>query len=79
MPRISRDRAIARLRAKWLDDVLRRPRAKLPLAAVLSAENVEAVATLDLYSQCDEDLAERERCRRLILAWLHERPTGTLQ
>jgi hypothetical protein len=48
-------------------------------AAPLSAENVEAVATLDLYSQYDQDLAERERCRRLILAWLHERPTGTLQ
>jgi hypothetical protein len=79
MPRISRDRAIARLRAKWLDDVLRRPRAKLPLAAVLSAENVEAVSTLDLYSQYDEDLAERERRQSLILAWLQDRLTGTIQ
>jgi hypothetical protein len=48
-------------------------------AAVLSAENVEAVATLDLYSQYDQDLAERERRQRLILAWLQDRPTGTLQ
>jgi hypothetical protein len=62
MPRISRDRAIACLRA-----------------ALLSAENVEEVATLDIYSQHDEDLAERERRQRLILAWLQDRPTGTLQ
>jgi hypothetical protein len=77
MPRISSDRAIARLRA--IDHVLRRPRAKLPLAALLSTENVEAVATLDLYSQYDEDIAERERRQRLLLAWLQDRPTGTLQ
>jgi hypothetical protein len=79
MPRISRNRAIARLRAKWLDHILRRPCATLPLSALLSAENVEAVAALDLYSQYDEDLAERERRQRLILAWLQDRPTGTLQ
>jgi hypothetical protein len=79
MPRISRHRAIARLRAKWLDHILRGPRATLPLGALLNAENVEAVAVLDLYSQYDEDLAERERRQTLILAWLQDRPTGTLQ
>src|ERR1700722_4269626 len=37
------------------------------------------VATFDLYSQYDEDLAERERSLTPILAWLQDRPTGTLQ
>ncbi len=78
MPRISRDRAIARLCAKWLDHILHRRRATLPLATVLSAENVEAVAALDLYSQYDEDLAARDRRQRLILAWQQKRPTGAL-
>jgi hypothetical protein len=44
VPRISRDRALARLRAKWLDENLHRPRTPLKLAELLSAENVEAVA-----------------------------------
>ena len=67
MPRISRDRALARLRAKWLEENLHRPRTPLKLAELLSAENVEAVAALNLYSQYDEDLAERDRRQRLIL------------
>ena len=80
MPRISRDRALARLRAKWLDENLHRTRgAPLKLAELLSAENVEAVTALDLYSQYDEDLAERDRRQRLILAWQQARPTGRLQ
>jgi hypothetical protein len=80
VPRISRDRALARLRAKWLDENLHRPRgAPLKLAELLSAENVEAVTALDLYSQYDEDLAERDRRQRLILAWQQARPTGRLQ
>jgi hypothetical protein len=33
MPRNSRDRAFARLCARWLDQVLRRPNATPPLAA----------------------------------------------
>jgi hypothetical protein len=73
VPRISRDRALARIRAKWLDDNLHHPRTPLKLTELLSAENVEAVA-LDLYSQYDEDLAERDRRQRLILAWQQPRP-----
>ena len=79
MPRISRDRAIARLCAKWLDNDLHRPRTPLKLGELLSVENVEAVAALDLYSQYDEDIAERDRRQRLILAWQQARPTGRLQ
>ena len=37
------------------------------------------VTALDLYSQYDEDLAERDRRQRLILAWQQARPTGRLQ
>jgi hypothetical protein len=37
------------------------------------------VAALDLYSQYDEDIAERDRRQRLILAWQQEKPTGRLQ
>jgi len=54
VPRISRNRAIARLCAKWLENDLHRPRTPLTLAELLTEENVEAVATLDLYSQCNE-------------------------
>ena len=79
MPRISRDHAIARLCAKWLDNNLHRPRTTPTLAELLTEENVEAVATLDLYSQYDENLAERDRRQRLILAWRQARPTGRLQ
>ena len=80
MPRISRDRAIARLCAKWLvENDLHRPSTIRTLAELLTEENVEAVATLDLYSQYDQDIAERDRCRRLILAWQQARPTGRLQ
>jgi hypothetical protein len=79
VPRISRDHAIARLCAKWLDNNLHRPRTTPTLAELLTEENVEAVATLDLYSQYDEDLAERDRRQRLILAWQQARPTGRLQ
>jgi hypothetical protein len=78
MSRISRDRALARLRAKWLDNNLHRPRTSPTLAELLSEENVEAVAALDLHSQYDEDLAERDRRQRLILAWQQARPTGRL-
>jgi hypothetical protein len=39
------------------------------LAAQLTEENVEAVAALDLHSQYDEDIAERDRRQRRILAW----------
>ena len=79
MPRISRNRAIARLCAKWLQNDLHRPRTTPTLAELLTEENLEAVATLDLYSQYDEDLAERDRRQRLILAWQRARPTGRLQ
>ena len=79
MPRISRDHAIARLCAKWLDNNLHRPRTTPTLAELLTEENVEAVAALNLYSQYDEDLAERDRRQRLILAWQQARPTDTLQ
>jgi hypothetical protein len=51
VPRISRDHAIARLCAKWLDNNLHRPRTTPTLAELLTEENVEAVAALNLYSQ----------------------------
>ena len=79
MPRISRDRAIARLCAKWLENDLHHPSTIRTLAELLTEENVKAVAALDLYSQYDEDIAERDRRRRLILAWQQARPTGRLQ
>ena len=79
VPRIPRDRAIVRLCAKWLQNDLHRPRTTPTLAELLTEENLEAVATLDLYSQYDEDLAERDRRQRLILAWQQARPTGRLQ
>jgi hypothetical protein len=78
MPRNSRDRAFARLCARWLDQVLRRPDAKPPLAAWLRTENLEAVAALDLYPEYDEGLAERDRRQRLIIAWMQDKPTGRL-
>jgi hypothetical protein len=55
MPRNSRDRAIARLSARWL----RRPDATPPLAKWLETRNLETVAALDLYQEYDEGLAER--------------------
>ena len=79
MPRVSRHRAIARLYAKCLDNTLSRQRTIATLAAQLTEENVEAVTTLDLYSQYNEDIAERDRRQRLILAWEQARPTGRLQ
>ena len=79
MPRISRNRAIARLCAKWLENDLYHPRTPLTLAELLTEENVEAVAALNLYSQYDEDITERDRRQRLILAWQQARPTGRLQ
>jgi hypothetical protein len=79
VPRIPRDRAIARLCAKWLDNNLHHRETPLKLAELLSVDNVEAVAALNLYSQYDEDLAERDRRQRLILAWQQTRPTGRLQ
>jgi len=51
VPRISRNRAIARLCAKWLENDLHRPRTTPTLAELLTEENVEAVAALNLYSQ----------------------------
>ena len=79
MPRISRNRAVARLYAKWLDNTLHCQPTIRTFAAQLTEENVEAVAALDLYPQYDEDVAERDRRRRLILAWQQEKPTGRLQ
>jgi hypothetical protein len=79
MPRISRDRAIARLYAKWLDITLHCQRTIRTLATQLSEENVEAVAALDLYSEYDEGLVERDRRQRLILAWMQDKPNGKLQ
>ena len=47
MPLISRNRAIAGLCAKWLENDLRRPRTTPTLAELLTEENVEAVAALN--------------------------------
>jgi hypothetical protein len=79
MSRNSRDRAFARLCARWLDHSLRRPDARPPLAKWLETGNLEAVAALDLYSEYDEGLVERDRRQRLILAWIEDKPTGRLQ
>jgi hypothetical protein len=79
MSRNSRNRAFARLCARWLDYSLRRPDATVPLAAALETENLETVAALDLYSEYDEDLLERDRRQRLILAWMQEKPNGRMQ
>ena len=79
MSRISRDRAVPRLRAKWLENDLHHPSTIRTLAELLTEGNVEAVAAFNLYSQYDEDLAERDRRQRLILAWRQARPTGRLQ
>jgi hypothetical protein len=78
MPRNSRDRAFARLCARWLDHSLRRHNSSLSLAKWLENENLEAVAALDLYQEYDEGLAERDRRQRLILAWMQNTPTGRL-
>ena len=77
MPRISRDRAIARLYAKWLDITLHCQRTIRTLATQLSEENVEAVAALA--SEYDEGVVERDRRQRLILAWMQDKPNGRLQ
>ena len=47
MPLISRNRAIAGLCAKWLENDLHRPRTTPTLAELLTEENVEAVAALN--------------------------------
>jgi glutathione S-transferase len=49
------------------------------LAASLQTENLETVAALDLYSEYDEGLVERDRRQRLILAWIQDKPNGWLQ
>ena len=63
----------------WLDNTPDCQRTIRTLAALLTEENVEAVAALDLYSEYDEDLVERDRRQRLILAWMQDKPTGRLQ
>jgi hypothetical protein len=77
MPSNSRDRAFARLCARWLDQVLHNSHA-MPLARWLERENVEAVESLDLYQEYDKSSAERHRRQRLILAWMQDEPTGRL-
>ena len=47
MSRISRDRAVARLCAKWLENDLHHPSTIRTLAELLTEENVEAVAALN--------------------------------
>lgn len=78
MPRNSRDRAFARLCARWLDHALGGPKTTMPLATWLKAENLETLAALDLYPEYDDGLVERDRRQRLILAWPQDRPTGRL-
>lgn len=43
------------------------------------SRDLEAVAALDLYPEYDEGLVERHRRQRLILAWMQDKRTGTLQ
>jgi hypothetical protein len=79
MPGNSRHLAIARLCARWLEHALRRLDATPPLAKWLETENLETVAALDLYSEYDEGLVERDRRQRMILAWMQDKPNGRLQ
>ena len=79
MSRNYRDRAFARLCARWLDQAPRRPDATVSLAASLETENLETVAALDLYSEYDEGLVKRNRRQRMILAWMQDKPNGKLQ
>ena len=62
--------ALSRVCAKWLENDLHHPRTPLTLAELLTEENVEAVAALNLYSQYDEDLAERDRHQSRLLPCL---------
>jgi hypothetical protein len=47
--------------------------------ALLAGDNLETAAAPDLCSKREDDLVERYRRQRLILAWIRDKPTGTLQ
>jgi hypothetical protein len=79
MSRNYRDRAVARLSVRWRDQALRRADPTQPLTGRFEGDNLETVAALDLYSKRGEDVIERYRRQRLILAWIQDKPTGTLQ
>jgi hypothetical protein len=79
MCRNSRDRAVACVCARRSDQALRRADPTQPLVAWLEGDNLDTVGALDLYSKREEDVVERYRRQRLILAWIQDKPTGTLQ
>jgi hypothetical protein len=79
MSRNYRDRAVVRLSAGWRDQALRRANSTKALATWLEEDNSETAPPLDLYSKRGEDVVERYRRQRLILAWIQDKPTGTLQ
>jgi hypothetical protein len=76
MCRNRRDRALARVCPRRGDYALRRAG---PVVALLAGDNLETAAAPDLCSKREDDLVERYRRQRLILAWIRDKPTGTLQ
>ncbi len=70
---ISRLEAMRRLLRRWLEEVERDERTaeRLPLRYILTDENIEAVARLDLYSDYDDS-----RDRQMLRAWLAPRQGG---
>jgi hypothetical protein len=75
--RISHRRAVVRLYRRWLAFSALNPALRLALRDVLSRENVEAVAALDLYPEWDGEIEEREL--GMLLARAAPRPDGRLQ
>ncbi|MGO9049548.1 MAG: hypothetical protein ACLP19_05215 [Xanthobacteraceae bacterium] len=70
--------ALSRLFARWLEELLRDPGTaeRLPLAHILTEDNVAAVRALDLYPQYG--LAARRRDFQLLDAWMAPR-RGAIQ
>jgi hypothetical protein len=91
---VTRTAALRRLINKWLEATRLDPVkvAQLPLREILTEDNIEAVRTLDLYSEFDERPTrrrafavaqslrqERERQRRMLLAWKSDARARVLQ
>ena len=79
--------ALRRLVAKWLETVERQPDSALhlPLRDVLSEENIQAVRTLNLYSEYDRPNHQQalalagwneSRARIMLKAWMAPKQGG---
>jgi hypothetical protein len=68
MKAISQREAIERLLARWLDHLAEHSESELRLADLFSRENIEAVRTLDLYSEHSPSRRARELHRAQGLA-----------